>query len=92
LHIIEPGHSFVDLMPYQTGSSAQRIRIGLTGLAAAFIIVLVFSAISRSSNDGGVNSVNTAANEASEPLADLGVAPGSAESTNNSNNAASKNK
>lgn len=76
-------------MPYQAGSSAQRIRIGLTGLAAAFIIVLFASAVLRSSRDNSVNdSVNSVqhagTNEPTEPLAELGVAPGSSESTNNS--------
>ena len=36
-------------MPYQAGSSAQRIRIGLTGLAFAFLLVLLGSIISKSS-------------------------------------------
>jgi hypothetical protein len=84
LHVVELGHSFVDNMPYQSGSSAQRIRIGLTGLAAAFIIVLVASAISRSSRDETTNTVTEAAtNQPTEPLAELGVAPGSSETTNN---------
>ena len=75
-------------MPYQAGSSAQRIRIGLTGLAFAFLIVLLGSIVIRSSNDGGVNSANNAAaNESSEPLAELGVAPNTVESTNAGNNA-----
>ena len=69
-------------MPYQAGTSAQRIRIGLTGLAAAFIIILVASAISRSSHDDGITAANASANS-SEPLAELGVAPGSPEATNN---------
>ena len=74
-------------MPYQAGSSAQRIRIGLTGLAAAFIIVLFFSAITRSTRDDAANNVNQATtNEPSEPLAELGVAPGAAETANNSTN------
>jgi hypothetical protein len=85
LHNVELGHSFVDAMPYQAGSSAQRIRIGLTGLAAAFIIVLFASAISRSSRDDVTNAAQqTAVNEPSEPLAELGVAPGSSEQNNNS--------
>jgi hypothetical protein len=72
-------------MPYQAGSSAQRIRIGLTGLAATFIIVLFFSAITRSSREDASNAVQlAAANEPSEPLAELGVAPGASETTNNS--------
>jgi hypothetical protein len=76
-------------MPYQSGSSAQRIRIGLTGLAAAFIIVLFASAILRSTRDDSVNDSvnavqNAAINEPTEPLVELGVAPGSSEPTNNS--------
>jgi hypothetical protein len=71
-------------MPDQ-GTSAQRIRIGLTGLAFAFLLVLLGSIISRSSGDGQVNAAQQAAsNEPSEPLADLGVAPGAADSMNNS--------
>ncbi len=71
-------------MPHQAGSSAQRIRIGLTGLAAAFIIVLFASAISRSGRDDSANAVTQAtSNEPSEPLAELGVAPGAPDTTNN---------
>lgn len=71
-------------MPYQAGSSAQRIRIGLTGLAFAFLLVLLGSIVSKSSRDGSVNAAQTAAsNEPSEPLAELGVAPGASDTTNN---------
>ena len=69
------------------GTSAQRIRIGLTGLAFAFLLVLLGSVISRSGSDSGANSAAQAAasNEPSEPLAELGVAPGASEvATNNS--------
>lgn len=72
------------------GTSAQRIRIGLTGLAFAFLLVLLGSAISRSGGgDPASNSVAAAdANsQPSEPLAELGVAPGAADSdANNSTN------
>jgi hypothetical protein len=72
-------------MPYQAGSSAQRIRIGLTGLAFAFLLVLLGSIISRSSRDEASNAAQHATgNEPSEPLAELGVAPGASESVNNS--------
>jgi len=75
-------------MPYQSGSSAQRIRIGLTGLAFAFLLVLLGSVILRSSRDNNAgtssNAVQNAAANETEPLAELGVAPGSSESTNNS--------
>ena len=79
------GHSFVDRMPYQVGSSAQRVRIGLTGLAVAFLLVLLGSIVSRSSRDDVSNAAQqAAANEPSEPLAELGVAPGASEGGNNS--------
>jgi hypothetical protein len=77
-------------MPYQVGSSAQRIRIGLTGLAFAFLLVLLGSIVSRSSRDDASNAAQqAAANEPSEPLAELGVAPG-ASGTANNNTAAHK--
>jgi hypothetical protein len=85
LHIVELGHSFVDYMPYQAGSSAQRIRIGLTGLAFAFLLVLLGSIVSRSSRDNNANKAQAAvANEPSEPLAELGVAPGAPQDNNSS--------
>jgi hypothetical protein len=70
----------------QAGTSAQRIRIGLTGLAFAFLLVLLGSVISRSGNDQrSASAVEQAdANSApNEPLAELGVAPGGADSQAN---------
>lgn len=89
LQSVDTGHSFVEAMPYPAGSSAQRIRIGLTGLAFAFLLVLLGSIISRSSTSDTVTNAaqQATANEPSEPLAELGVAPG-ASSANNSANAA----
>lgn len=71
-------------MAEDAGTSAQRIRIGLTGLAFAFLLVLLGSVISRSRDDNSL-PMNMAANaaEPSEPLAQLGVAPGGSEVTNN---------
>ena len=70
-------------MPHEAGSSAQRIRIGLTGLAFAFLLILLGSIISRSSRDevpsGRSSSVTAADEEPAEPLAELGVAPGAGE-------------
>jgi hypothetical protein len=78
-------------MPYQAGSSAQRIRIGLTGLAIAFLVVLLASAISRSSDSDTTNAAAQVQKEPSEPLAELGVAPGAADTeTNNSTNSTRK--
>jgi len=71
-------------MPSPAGSNAQRIRIGLTGLAFAFLLVLLGSVISRSSNDESVSAADQASsNEPSEPLAELGVAPGASDTTDN---------
>jgi hypothetical protein len=75
-------------MPHQAGSSAQRIRIGLTGLAVAFLVVLLASVITRASRDDVINGASQASeNEPSEPLAQLGVAPGASDITNNSSDA-----
>ncbi len=76
-------------MPNQAGSSAKRIRIGLTGLAFAFLFVLLGSIISRSSPDETLNAAQAQAiaNQPSEPLAELGVAPGAPDSGNNSSSA-----
>lgn len=72
------------------GTSAQRIRIGLTGLAFAFLLVLLGSAISRSgAGDPSTNGIAAAAenSQPSEPLAELGVAPGAADSVANNGSA-----
>ncbi len=60
-------------------NSTQRIRIGLTGLAFVFLLVLLGTAISKSSDDGAANLAAVNAAEPNEPLAELGVAPGSNE-------------
>ncbi len=72
-------------MVHNAGSSAQRVRIGLTGLAFAFLLVLLGSVISRSGRDDrAAEAENAAANAApAEPLAELGVAPGGADSQAN---------
>ena len=56
----------------------QRIRIGLTGLAFVFLLVLLGTAISRSSEDSVVPPAQNelAPKEPSEPLAEIGAAPG----------------
>jgi hypothetical protein len=77
-------------MTTTAGSSAQRIRIGLTGLAFAFLLVLLGSIISRSGQDeASQQNATDAANaaEPNDPLADLGVAPGKADSADNATNA-----
>ena len=63
-------------MSYRAGSTAQRVRIGLTGLAFAFLLVLLGRIVSRSGSDKNPAAVENAA-APKEPLAELGVAPGS---------------
>lgn len=89
MHIVEAGHSFAEMID-NAGTSAQRIRIGLTGLAFAFLLVLLGSAVSRSGQDDTTNEAarQAALNaEPTEPLAELGVAPGAADSEDNSSTA-----
>jgi hypothetical protein len=73
-------------MIQNAGSSARRIRIGMTGLAIAFLLILLGSVISRSgSDDRAANAQNAAMNaEPNEPLAELGVAPGAGQANNSS--------
>ncbi|HEX8643174.1 MAG TPA: hypothetical protein VF702_04590 [Allosphingosinicella sp.] len=75
----------------------QRVRIGLTGLAFVFVLVLLATILVRPSAEAplttnlveqqkaGARPTANAAGQAEpkEPLAELGVAPGNAE-TNNS--------
>jgi hypothetical protein len=70
----------------------QRVRIGLTGLAFVFLLVLLGAVFSNATHqEAGITAnslqhpaANAAANEAEprEPLAELGVAPGSADTNN----------
>ena len=68
----------------------QRIRIGLTGLAFVFLLVLLGTAISRNSGEPRQNSTANLA-EPNEPLAELGVAPGQSGGDNHANGAADIN-
>ena len=71
----------------------QRVRIGLTGLAFVFLVVLLAAVFTSQSADeapitpnlieqqSGVTTASVPAEaEPTEPLAELGVAPGKAES------------
>jgi hypothetical protein len=72
----------------------QRVRIGLTGLAFVFVLVLLAAVFTRPSSEQPITAnsleqqingtTNLAANaaqaEPKEPLAELGVAPGNADS------------
>jgi hypothetical protein len=75
----------------------QRVRIGLTGLAFVFLLVLLGAVFTSPSDEepitpnlietqlsGGNQAAPPAANQAEpkEPLAELGVAPGNADDDN----------
>ena len=75
----------------------QRVRIGLTGLAFVFLLVLLGAVFTSQSNEapitpnlietqlsGGNRTATPASNqsEPKEPLAELGVAPGNADDDN----------
>jgi hypothetical protein len=76
----------------------QRVRIGLTGLALVFVLVLL-GAVVRSASDDETASANgldrqiavdgsaNQQDQATEPLAELGVAPGNADSNSSSGDA-----
>lgn len=56
---------------------SQRLRIGISGLALVFLLVLLGAAITRASrgDDPGANAVANHA-EPTDPLAEIGAAPG----------------
>ena len=81
----------------------QRVRIGLTGLAFVFVLVLLAAVFTRPSQEepitanlieqqraGGGAPVPVPANETQpkEPLAELGVAPGNADDNGSAGTAA----
>jgi hypothetical protein len=59
----------------------QRARLGLTGLALVFLLVLVAAALMRPQSNGGPQTLTSQSaisqNAGREPLAMLGVAPAS---------------
>ena len=62
--------------PDRRETTSQRIRVGMTGLAIAFLLILLGSIVSRSGRDEGVAPLeNAVTNQPKEPLAELGVAP-----------------
>ena len=67
----------------------QRVRIGLTGLAFVFVLVLIGAAITNWSVDSPTAS-QTSANiipaEPNEPLAEIGAAPGESSASNAASN------
>ena len=67
----------------------QRVRIGLTGLAFVFVLVLIGAAITNWSTDPPTaNQViaNAMPSEPNEPLAEIGAAPGDSSAANAATN------
>ena len=67
----------------------QRVRIGLTGLAFVFVLVLIGAAITNWSIDPPTaNQViaNAMPSEHNEPLAEIGAAPGDSSAANAATN------
>ena len=62
----------------------QRVRIGLTGLAFVFVLVLIGAAITNWSVDPPANQavINAVPAEPNEPLAEIGAAPGESSAAN----------
>jgi predicted lipid-binding transport protein (Tim44 family) len=84
----------------ETYQRMQRVRIGLTGLAFVFVLVLLATILVRRPSEEAPLSANAieqqssqragggnAMGEPQEPLAELGVAPGNAETNTSNSNA-----
>lgn len=78
----------------------QRVRIGLTGLAFVFVLVLLGAVFSSASDEEPItaNSIQQTGSgaeqadaEPKEPLAELGVAPGNADSNSADTDASESN-
>ena len=66
--------------PDKSGQKMQRLRVGVTGLAAVIVLLVVFFAVMAGVQRnalGGENAatVQNAMGNATDPLAQLGVAP-----------------
>lgn len=74
----------------------QRVRIGLTGLASVFLLVLAAAVFTKGSDEepitadrieevvtDGQSAAVDAGDESNEPLADLGIVPGTAPADGN---------
>jgi len=67
----------------------QRVRIGLTGLAFVFVLVLIGAAITNWSMDPPTANqaiTNAVPAEPNEPLAEIGAAPGESSAANAATN------
>ena len=68
---------------------AKRVRIGLTGLALVFLLVLIGAAITNWSVEPQILNqtiANAIPAEPNEPLAEIGAAPGESSAANDAQN------
>ncbi|QIK96604.1 hypothetical protein G7076_09300 [Sphingomonas sp. HDW15A] len=65
-------------------SHRQRIRIGLTGLAFVFLLVIIGAAITRWSTEPDLTNAGAgnAIVQPNDPLAEIGAAPGESSAAN----------
>jgi hypothetical protein len=69
----------------EVDGQVQRVRIGLTGLAFVFVLVLIGAAITNWSQDPPTANqmiANAAPAEPNDPLAEIGAAPGESSAAN----------
>jgi len=69
----------------ETKERIQRVRIGLTGLAFVFLLVMIGAAITNWSDEPQTANqaiANSAPTEPNEPLAEIGAAPGESSAAN----------
>lgn len=69
----------------ETKERIQRVRIGLSGLAFVFLLVMIGAAITNWSNEPQTANqaiANAAPAEPNEPLAEIGAAPGESSAAN----------
>jgi hypothetical protein len=70
----------------EAGDYRQRVRIGLTGLAFVFLLVLIGAAITNwTADDAAIanDAANAVAAPPNDPLAEIGAAPGEKSAVSN---------
>jgi hypothetical protein len=74
----------------EQGQALQRVKVGMTGLAGVIVLIGLASAIFSSALHGGNHArvaaatANSSIANTSEPLAEIGAAPGASETLNTS--------
>ena len=61
-----------------TSENSQRIRIGVTGLAMVFLMVVIGSALTKAGSEEAAETNTMTQDAPLDPLSEIGAAPGSA--------------